>query len=110
MGGVAAWREGEKRKYDRSNGLGDFAQEPEQDDDADCEFDSQGEELAEAEQEHRKREKRRLKQEAVDAADSPGREFTEAGSGKAEIWQEPGNDDDVSTLRHRTDRKDQLTL
>ena len=70
MGGVAAWREGEKRKYDRSNGLGDFAQESEQDDDADCEFDSQGEELPEAEQEHRKREKRRLKQEALDAADS----------------------------------------
>lgn len=97
MGGVAAWRESEKHKYDRSNGLGDFAQEPEQDDDADCEFDSQGEELPEEEQEHRKREKRRVRQEAMDAADDPDTGLM-GNEKKTEVWQEPGNDDDVSLL------------
>ena len=102
MGGVAAWRESEKKKYERSNGLGEFAQEEEEaDDDADCEFDSQGEELPEEEQEWRKREKARVRKEMRDAME------VEAGSekvpedrigGKMEVWQEPGGDDDVSTL------------
>ena len=56
MGGVQAWRDSEKQKYERSNGMGEFA-EPEVEDDADCDFDSQGEELPEDEQEYRKKEK-----------------------------------------------------
>ncbi|WPH03181.1 Hypothetical protein R9X50_00605700 [Acrodontium crateriforme] len=97
MGGVAAWRESEKRKYDRSNGLGGFAQEPGQDDDADCEFDSQGEELPEEEQEHRKKEKRRARQEAMDAADDSDMGLL-TSERKTEVWQEAGNDDDEFTM------------
>lgn len=98
MGGVAAWRESEKKKYDRSHGLGEFAEEPEEDDDADCEFDSQGEELPEEEQEYRKKEKRRVKQEMMDAADIEDVVVEEENGGGKEkaVWQEPGGEDDGS--------------
>jgi len=96
MGGVAAWRESEKQKFERSNGFGDFAPEPEQDDGADCEFDSQGEELPEEEQEFRKAEKKRVRQEALDAADVDETATVE-NEGKPKVWQESGNDDDVSS-------------
>ncbi|KAK4543912.1 hypothetical protein LTR36_004686 [Oleoguttula mirabilis] len=102
MGGVAAWRESEKKKFERSHGLGDFAPEPEVEDDADCEFDSQGEELPEEEQEFRKKEKRRVRREAMDAADvGDAREEVGAaggGDGKAKVWQEGGGDDDAFTM------------
>jgi len=94
MGGVEAWRDSEKQKYERSNGIGEFA-EPEVEDDADCEFDSQGEELPEDEQEYRKKEKRRLKHEAMEAADVDER-VVEDQTGPKQVWQQTGSDDDVS--------------
>lgn len=101
MGGVVAWREGEKKKHDRSMGVGEFKEEEPEDDDADCEFDSQGEELPEEEVEYRKSEKRRVRQEAMDAADV-GDEKEElggmGGDGKPKVWQEEGKDDDVSRV------------
>lgn len=98
MGGVEAWRDSEKQKYERSNGIGEFA-EPEVEDDADCEFDSQGEELPEEEQEYRKREKRRLKQEAMEAADIDER-VVEDEAGPKHVWQQTGNGDDVSFIAY----------
>jgi hypothetical protein len=95
MGGVGAWREMEKKKYERSNGMGEFAHVEEPDDDADCEFDSAGEELPEAEQEYRKKMKRQAKQEAMDAMDPPDQPAAEASS-KIAVWQETGQDDDAS--------------
>lgn len=97
MGGVAAWREMERRKYERAHGVGEFAQEETKDDDADCEFDSEGEELPEEEQEYRKKMKRQAKQEAMDAAELPDKPEEEAGQQKTLVWQEAGQDDDVST-------------
>ncbi|KAF2215679.1 hypothetical protein CERZMDRAFT_10113, partial [Cercospora zeae-maydis SCOH1-5] len=78
MGGVAAWREMEKKRHDRSHGLGDFA-EPED------------------EQEYRKKLKQRARREAMDAMDEPDnpREQMDA---KKEVWQEPGKDDDTFTM------------
>lgn len=98
MGGVAAWRDMEKRKYERANGLGEFVpQEEEQgDDDADCEFDSDGEELPEAEQEYRKKVKRQALQEAKDAADVPDEPEVDPGAQKTRVWQEDAKEDDVS--------------
>lgn len=97
MGGVAAWRESEKKKNDR---FGGFEKEAEvEDDDADCEFDSQGEELPEEEQEWRKKEKARVRQEARDAMEDDmveGGELEEGAAGKSKVWEEPGGDDDVS--------------
>lgn len=97
MGGVEAWRESEKQKYQRANGIGEYA-EPEVEDDADCEFDSQGEELPEEEQEYRKKEKKRLKQEAMDAADID-EGFAEDSAGPPPVWQQTGGDDDVSVAQ-----------
>lgn len=96
MGGVAAWREMEKRKYARTHGMGEFAQEEPQEDDADCEFDSEGEELPEDEQEYRKKMKRQAKQEAMDAADIPEKPEEDAGQQKTMAWEEAGQEDDVS--------------
>ncbi|KAL1589597.1 hypothetical protein WHR41_01702 [Cladosporium halotolerans] len=96
MGGVEAWRESEKQKYERANGIGEFA-EPEVEDDADCEFDSQGEELPEEEQEYRKKEKRRIKQEAMDAADVD-EPVGEEPAGSKQVWQQIGSDDDSFTM------------
>lgn len=93
MGGVEAWHDSEKQKYKRSNGIGEFA-EPEVEDDADCEFDSQGEELPEDEQEYRKKVKRRLKREAMEAADIHER-VVEDETGPKQVWQQTGNGDDV---------------
>lgn len=98
MGGVAAWRETEKRKYERAHGMGEFAQGEEPDDDADCEFDSQGEELPEEEQEYRKKMKRQAKQEAMDAAEVPEQPEVEDSGGHVPLWKEENSaDDDVST-------------
>ena len=101
MGGVAAWRESEKRKYEHSNYLGDFAEQKkqEEDDDADCEFDSQGEELPEEEVEFRKKEKRRVMKEMRDAADFGDEAVAGAEAevgGKKQVWEQDGRDDDVS--------------
>lgn len=98
MGGVAAWREMEKRKYDRSHGLGDFKQQENPvDDDADCEFDSEGEELSENEQEYRKMIKRQARKEMMEAADAPEQPEPETGPDKkTQIWADDGKDDDVS--------------
>jgi Swi5-dependent recombination DNA repair protein 1 len=96
MGGVEAWRDSEKQKYERSNGMGEFA-EPEKVDDADCEFDSQGEELPEDEQEYRKKEKRRVQREAMEAADVD-EPVVEEQTGLKQVWQQTGNDDDVSPV------------
>ncbi|KAK3117049.1 hypothetical protein LTR53_001928 [Teratosphaeriaceae sp. CCFEE 6253] len=106
MGGVTAWREQEKMKFERANGMGEFAQKEEpEDDDADCEFDSQGEELPEAEVEYRKKEKRRVRQEAMDAADDGGGGVTEQqemmaeqNAAKSRIWAEQGKEDDTFTM------------
>jgi Swi5-dependent recombination DNA repair protein 1 len=103
MGGVGAWRESEKKKYDRANGIGEFEPEAEESDDADCEYDSQGEELPEEEVEYRKSEKRRLRQEALDAADLPAVEERQdatdgSGGGRTRVWEEKGEDDDVRML------------
>jgi Swi5-dependent recombination DNA repair protein 1 len=100
MGGLAAWRESERKKYDRAHGLGDFQQAAEESNDDDCEFDSQGEELPSEEVEFRKGEKRRVRQEARDAADLPGGEdngqILDNRVAKARVWAEEGRDDDVS--------------
>jgi Swi5-dependent recombination DNA repair protein 1 len=96
MGGVQAWRDSEKQKYERSNGMGEFA-EPEIEDDGDCEFDSQGEELPEDEQEYRKKEKRRVRREAEEAADVD-EPVVEDATGPTPVWQQGGGDDDVSLL------------
>ncbi|KAM0694605.1 hypothetical protein Q7P36_004961 [Cladosporium allicinum] len=96
MGGVQAWRDSEKQKYERSNGMGEFA-EPEVEDDADCEFDSQGEELPEDEQEYRKKEKRRVRREAEEAADVD-EPVAEDATGPPPVWQQGGGDDDSFTM------------
>jgi Swi5-dependent recombination DNA repair protein 1 len=96
MGGVQAWRDSERQKYERSSGMGEYA-EPEKEDDADCEFDSQGEELPEDEQEYRKKEKRRVRREAEEAADVD-EPVVEDATGPAPVWQQGGGDDDVSLL------------
>jgi len=102
MGGVAAWRESEKQKYERANRAGEFASELEADDDADCEFDSQGEELPQEEQEYRKAEKKKARQEAMDAMDEPGVAEDPHDANNVKVWQEHGpghdggdDDDDV---------------
>ena len=101
MGGVAAWRESEKSKFERARGLGEFREvEGEAEgDDKDCEFDSQGEELPEEEQVYRKREKARVRREMREVGEVEvevaGEE--EGGGGKTKMaWQEGGGDDDVS--------------
>ncbi|KAK3674095.1 hypothetical protein LTR78_005942 [Recurvomyces mirabilis] len=101
MGGVAAWRESEQRKHDRALGVGEFAQpaeEEQDDDDADCEFDSQGEELPEDEQAYRKSEKRRVRQEAMDAAEPADEVEDVREKAKAKVWQEEGKADDAFTI------------
>lgn len=95
MGGAQAWRESEKKKYERQNGLGEFKEEPAESDDADCEFDSEGEELPQDEQEYRKAEKRRVKKEIEEAADVEEEVVVKQESGPKQVWQEAGNDDDV---------------
>ncbi|KAF2721351.1 hypothetical protein K431DRAFT_247335 [Polychaeton citri CBS 116435] len=99
MGGVRVWRQSEQRKFERANGLGEFAPEPEEDGniDKDCEFDSQGEELPEAEQEYRKTEKKRMQQELMDATDVDERQGLEE-KGPPRVWQEAGQDDDEFTM------------
>nr|POE80093.1 hypothetical protein CFP56_08159 [Quercus suber] len=106
MGGVAAWKRGERLKFERSHGFGEFAASSTGfaapvDDDADCEFDSAGEELPEAEQVWRKAEKakaRREREEAGDLLDElPRGDDGEAADGEEkEVWREEGEDDDVS--------------
>lgn len=102
MGGVAAWRDDEKKKFERSHGLGDFAPEPPEEDNKDCEFDSQGKELPEKEQEWRLSEKRRARREAEEAADVDVDdrvvEGVGGGGGKDLVWQERGADDDAFTM------------
>ena len=104
MGGVQAWRDSEKRKFDRVHGMGEFAEKEttQEDDDEDCEFDSQGEELPEDEAEWRKSEKRRIRKEREEAMEGEG-DVVDTGDGdgdggekKEMVWQEPGQDDDVS--------------
>ena len=102
MGGVQAWRESEKRKFERVHGMGEFAEkqgQDEADDDEDCEYDSQGEELPEEEVEWRKSEKKRIRQEMRDAMEDESGEVDagETGEKKELIWQEEGGEDDVST-------------
>lgn len=101
MGGVTAWREMEKKKHDRMHGIGEFAREEEvvEPDDADCEFDDDGEELPEDEQEYRKKMKRQAEREMADAADGCEDEQAEAKDPKEKekIWEEDGSDDDVSS-------------
>ena len=104
MGGVAAWRETEKRKHDRSHGFGEFAEEPSANDDADCEFDSQGEELPEEEQEWRRAQKKKARQEAMDAADVDLDVQAEPEESKTQIWQESSSDDDVGSTSLDEDR------
>ena len=102
MGGVAAWKESEKNTHNRFNGQGAFAERDEsKKDDADCEFDSQGEELPEDEQEYRKKMKRKARQEMVEAADVPERLESEEDKEK-KVWQEDGLDDDVSLVSSKT--------
>lgn len=100
MGGVAAWREMEKKKHDRIYGIGEFARKEEvvEPDDADCEFDDDGEELPEDEQEYRKKMKRQAEREIMEAADGGEEEVaeTQAGGAKEKIWEDEGSDDDVS--------------
>lgn len=104
MGGVAAWREMEKKKYERANGMGEFAPQEEkaEDDDADCEFDSEGEELPEEEQEYRKKMKRKALQEMRDAADEPDVPEVDSSTQKGQVWQEDGKEDDVSVEMGRS--------
>lgn len=101
MGGVAAWKDCEKRKHAR--GFPESSPHDPMDDenDEDCEFDSQGEELSESEQEYRKSLKREARREMMDAADtvepeSPSRE------GQEHVWEDQGGrDDEVSARRWR---------
>lgn len=95
MGGVAAWRETEKEKRDRGNGFGYFKKEVERDD-ANCEFDSQGEELPEKEQEYRKAMKRRVKKEMEEAADVEEKVVEGDEEETKQTSQEEGEDYDVS--------------
>ena len=101
MGGVQAWRESEKRKFERVHGMGEFAEKnaaDDEEDDGDCEFDSQGEELPEAEVEWRKSEKRRIRRERRDAMEDESGEVEggEMGEKRELVWQEGGGEDDVS--------------
>lgn len=77
MGGVKAWRESERSKYELSDGFDVFREEAKSDD-ADCEFDSDGEELPEEEQESRKAKKRKARMEMEKAADVEERAIEEA--------------------------------
>jgi len=97
MGGVQAWRDSEKAKFERGGGFA--GKEEEVDGDADCEFDSEGEELPEEEVEWRKKQKRKARREAEDAADV-GDETgvdVEDGGGAKMVWMEQGAEDDVSS-------------
>ncbi|KAK5170928.1 uncharacterized protein LTR77_004072 [Saxophila tyrrhenica] len=98
MGGVQAWRESENKKADKMN---EWSQQDEgkEDDDADCEFDEDGEELPEEEAEWRKKEKARMRQEAQDAMEDAGGgdEVEEMGREK-QVWQEDGKEDDDFTV------------
>lgn len=102
MGGVQAWRESEKRKFDRMHGFGEFAEKNgvEEDDDEDCEYDSHGEELPEEEAEWRKSEKRRIRKERREAMDEEveGVDNGEGGQKGEMVWQENGAEDDVSVV------------
>ncbi|OQO11815.1 hypothetical protein B0A48_03542 [Cryoendolithus antarcticus] len=99
MGGVEAWRESEKGRFERANGLGEWKEAAPEEDDGDCEFDSQGEELPEEEVEWRKKEKRRCRREREDAADVDERcQDDSGGDGRKEVWMEGGGDDDSFTM------------
>lgn len=95
MGGVAAWQETEKKKHDRNTGFGYFKEEVESND-ADCEFDSQGEELPEKEQEYRRAEKRKLKKELEEAADAEEKIGERDEEETKQVLQDEGDEDDVS--------------
>ena len=94
MGGTQAWRDSERAKFERRSGFG-REEAGEEEDDADCEFDSQGEELPEGEVEWRKKQKRRARREAEDAADVDVGEVEEDAGGTKQVWMEQGGDDDV---------------
>ncbi|EGP87885.1 uncharacterized protein MYCGRDRAFT_92417 [Zymoseptoria tritici IPO323] len=87
MGGVAAWREAERSKRDRMKDWGaeDAVQD---DDDADCEFDEEGEELPEDEQEYRKAMKRQAREEMQAAADPPDEPPPEEAAAEDVIQEE----------------------
>ncbi|KAH9823742.1 DNA repair protein Dds20 [Teratosphaeria destructans] len=58
------------------------------------------EELPEEEQQFRRSEKRRLRQEAMEAMDGPDNQWLDVGvgDGKPKVWQEEGKDDDSFTM------------
>ncbi len=98
MGGVQAWKDSEKQKVEKRNEWSS-RDEGAEDDDADCEFDENGEELPEEEADYRKKEKARMRQEAKDAMeDESGAMEAEMVEREKKVWQEEGKDDDVSLL------------
>ena len=101
MGGVRAWRESESQKWDRMNHAGEFAgPAAEEDNDEDCEFDSQGEQLPEEEAEWRKSEKRRVRKEQMEAMEDEGGDFDADGGDeigrKDRLREESDAEDNVS--------------
>jgi Swi5-dependent recombination DNA repair protein 1 len=105
MGGVQAWKDSEKQKVQKRNKW-QTRDEGVEDDDADCEFDEEGEELPEEEANWRKKEKARMRQEARDAMeeDSGGQEIDVGEQGPKQVWQEDGKEDDVSIEVHAAGR------
>ena len=102
MGGVRAWRrESENQKWDRMNHAGECAgPAAEEDNDADCEFDSQGEQLPAEEAEWRKSEKRRVRKEQMEAMEDEGGDFDADGGDeigrKDRLREESDAEDNVS--------------
>ncbi len=98
MGGVAAWKESEKQKQEKMNQRAQ-PDDTTEDDEADCEFDEEGEELPEDEVAYRKKEKARARQEMMDAMeDAGGAEEMEQMEREKKVWQEVGKEDDSFTM------------
>lgn len=98
MGGVGAWRDAERSKFDRFKEMDEMARKEEEakEDEVD-EFDEDGIELPEEEIEARRAEVRRVRQEKRDAMDEAEPvEENEGEESDKKVWMEEGRDDDVS--------------
>lgn len=104
MGGVAAMREEEVARRKWTRGLGEYGHQAAQvDDDADCEFDSEGEELPEEEKKSRRHEKKKQKRAMMDAADVDNTFEEQSEQLKA---QQRSEDDTVSLVNILSVRSD----
>lgn len=100
MGGVQAWKESERRKSERLVDWQQGSAAGNEDDDADCEYDENGNELPEDEAAWRKTEKAKLRKEMREAMEEDGTGLDEAVEVMRPAWHEGGDDDDASVLKY----------